>query len=147
MQPTMFILGALPMEGKTFLAAYNICSVYENFLNIMFVKFVIKGRYTHSCVCVCVIKQQLPDRHIQQNQQIQTSFPFLIILYTYNSKHSSNIGLSVFFCTFVCCSEQCENIFLGSSSMITKGSLKPAQNSANTFELSLVTLDFLGAWL
>jgi len=42
MQKTMFIFGAQPMKGKTFLAAYNICSVYENILNIMFVKFVAK---------------------------------------------------------------------------------------------------------
>jgi hypothetical protein len=131
MQPTMFKLGALPMEGKKFFAAYNICCVHENFLNIMFARFVREERHTLNVLDMSVwtIKQQLLDRHIQQDQQIQTSFLLLMRLCTYNSKHSSNIGLSVFFCTFVCCSEQCENIFLGSSSMITKGSLKPAQNS------------------
>jgi hypothetical protein len=54
-------------------------------------------------------------------------------LCTYNSKHSSNIGFSVFFCTFVCCSEQCEKTFLGNNSMITNGSLKPAKNKRNNF--------------
>jgi len=85
MQPTMFILGALPTEGNTFLAAYNICCVYENFYNIMFARFVMKERYMlnvlNMCVCLCVcvwtIKQQLLDRQIQQDQQIQTSFPFI----------------------------------------------------------------------
>jgi hypothetical protein len=51
---TMFILGALPMEGKTFLAAYNVCCVYENFLSIMFVRFEIKERYTLNVLNVCV---------------------------------------------------------------------------------------------
>jgi hypothetical protein len=97
----------------------------------MFVRFIREERHTLNILNMSVwtIKQQLLDRHIYQDQQIQHLFLLLIRLCTYNSKHSSNIGLSVFFCTFVCCSEQCENIFLGSSSMITKGSLKPAQNS------------------
>ncbi len=43
---------------------------------------------------------------------------------TYNSKHSSNTGLSVFFCTFVVCSAQLK-MECGSISTTTKGSLKP----------------------
>lgn len=58
---------------------YNICCVCENILKIMFDRFVREEKYTLKVLNMCVwtIKQQLLDRHIQQDQQIQTSFPFI----------------------------------------------------------------------
>lgn len=49
-------------------------------------------------------------------------FPFRA---THNSKHSSNSGCSVFLCTLVCCGPEPGNSRFGSSSITTKGSLKP----------------------
>lgn len=54
---------------------------------------------------------------------------------SYNSKHSSNIGLSVFFFTSVYCSALFGNMDLGRSSTMTKGSLKPVFETSDLFEI------------